>query len=124
MVAYSFKARFADPILDGTKRQTIRAPRKRHARSGEELQLYTGMRTKSCKLIRRAKCLDVSTVRLDFDATRVEVLETGTAWTTIDECNAFAVADGFTDWKDMHAFWRKEHPDIDAFEGVLIRWAV
>jgi len=35
MVAYSFRARFREPILVGAKRQTIRADRKRHARPGE-----------------------------------------------------------------------------------------
>jgi hypothetical protein len=43
MVAYSFNPIFVGPILAGTKRQTIRAERKRHARPGEAMQLYTGM---------------------------------------------------------------------------------
>lgn len=51
MVAYSFKRQFGPPILAGTKGGTIRNDRKRHARPGEELQLYHGMRTKSCTLI-------------------------------------------------------------------------
>ncbi len=47
MVAYSFKKRFAPPILfglthgplaEGMKRQTIRNDRKRHARPAEEIQ--------------------------------------------------------------------------------------
>lgn len=123
MVAYSFKARFAEPILQGTKTQTIRAPRKRHARAGEELQLYTGMRTKQCKLIRRAKCVDVGHVFLSFLNARVEAWDTGTAWTTPDELQAFAEQDGFASWKDLRQFWEKEHPGFDQFEGVLIRWA-
>ena len=52
MVAYSLKPRFIPPILSGAKRQTIRAiSRRRHAIPGETLQLYTGMRTKQCRLI-------------------------------------------------------------------------
>lgn len=79
MVAYSFRQRFVAPIqvglgtiehIPGTeyapKRQTIRANRKRHARPGEELQLYCGMRTKGCFLIGRARCTSVSGVRLQF----------------------------------------------------------
>lgn len=66
MVAYSFKRRFAEPILAGAKRQTIRADRRRHARPGEELQLYTGMRTKSCRLIARRTCVDIQRVILVF----------------------------------------------------------
>lgn len=123
MVAYSFKARFAPPILAGTKRQTIRAERKRHARPGEQLQLYTGMRTRSCKLIGRAPCLSVTSIRLDFQVRRVESLDTGTAWTTAEETDAFAVSDGFADWNAMAAFWAAEHPGIDLFSGVMIRWA-
>lgn len=73
MVAYSFKQRFAPqiiaglqtgPLVVGMKRQTIRADRKRHARPGEELQLYTGMRTRSCQLLGRTTCTAVAPVRL------------------------------------------------------------
>lgn len=66
MVAYSFRARFVVPIEAGTKRQTIRAPRKRHAKPGEEMQLYTGMRTRACRLIRLATCLSVWPVSLSM----------------------------------------------------------
>lgn len=61
MVAYSFNRRFVPAIEAGSKRQTIRAHRRRHARIGEQLQLYTGMRTKACRLIRD----DVVCTRLD-----------------------------------------------------------
>lgn len=36
-------------ILDGSKRQTIRARRKHPPRQGQTAYLYTGMRTKNCK---------------------------------------------------------------------------
>lgn len=121
MVAYSFKARFAEPIKARTKRQTIRAERKRHARIGETLQLYTGMRTRSCKLVGRAICLHVGGVRLDFTTRRVE-FDTGTAITTPDDTDAFARADGFANWREMEAFWRENHPDVKVFSGVIIRW--
>jgi len=73
MVAYSFRARFREPILVGAKRQTIRADRKRHARPGEQLQLYTGMRTRECAIIARALCSQVMPVRIDVDGCRIEV---------------------------------------------------
>ncbi len=121
MVAYSFKARFAEPILAGTKLQTIRADRKRHARPGEELQLYTGMRTKQCKLIRVARCVEVKPVMLAFVSASGAAIRVGDHFQADQE--AFARADGFTDVADMRAFWAKEHPGVDTFEGVLIRWA-
>lgn len=123
MVAYSFKKRFAEPILAGTKTQTIRKPRARHARPGEVVSLYTGMRTKQCKLIARRDCLDVSPIVLDFYHGRVESHATGTAWTTPDALDAFARRDGFADWDALCEFWREEHGALERFEGVLIRWA-
>lgn len=51
MVAYNFAAQFAEAVETRKKRQTIRAPRKdnRHAKVGDKLQLYTGMRTTNCR---------------------------------------------------------------------------
>jgi uncharacterized protein YqfB (UPF0267 family) len=66
VVAYSFQQRFAPPILSGTKQQTIRADRKRHARPGEEMQLYTGMRTKQCELICRTTCISVVPITIEM----------------------------------------------------------
>jgi uncharacterized protein YqfB (UPF0267 family) len=120
MVAYSFKERFAEPITSGTKRQTIRAERKRHARPGEVLQLYQGMRTRHCRLILRAQCLDVKPIRIDL------VEQTVTAGieciNTRKALDAFARRDGFSDWDDMHDFWMIEHSGKETFSGVLITW--
>ncbi|MDO9443068.1 MAG: hypothetical protein Q7T73_19485 [Beijerinckiaceae bacterium] len=120
MVAYSFKKQFGPPILAGTKAQTIRADRKRHARPGEELQLYTGMRTRQCRLIARVPCITVYPCRLDFG---LRMVFANDRWIRTDkDLDAFAVLDGFRSWDVMGAFWRAEHPDVSAFEGVLIRW--
>jgi len=119
MVAYSFKRRFADPILAGTKQQTIRADRRRHARPGEELQLYCGMRTKQCRLIARKTCLYVERVKLSF-FNGGEVI-TDSLGRLVD-LDAFARSDGFEDWDEMHDFWRTEHDDPETFQGVLISW--
>ncbi len=127
MVAYSFKKRFGPPILAGTKAQTIRADRKRHARPGEELQLFTGMRTRSCTLLGRPTCLSVMPVRLCFSKrAATELFEVGGELLSPSAMETFAQADGFEDVEDMARFWWAEHPpgegDHIAFEGVLIRW--
>jgi hypothetical protein len=120
MVAYSFKARFAEPIIAGTKRQTIRAPRRRHAHPGEELQLYTGMRTKQCRLIGRATCESVQRVKLlpftSHGYVRVDGLPVEGG------IYGFARRDGFADWSDLCDFWNQAHPGATIFEGVLIKW--
>lgn len=120
MVAYSFRRRFIEPIRAGTKRQTIRAERKRHARPGEELQLYTGMRTQHCDLIGRARCLRVDPMRLHLSG--------GWVWgptgvlDTSEQLTHFAIGDGFESWPELVQFWVDNHPGIDPFSGVLIIW--
>lgn len=123
MVAYSFQAQFRAPILAGTKRQTVRAPRKRHAREGEEMQLYTGMRTSACRLIGKAICYDVSHITILFNDQDPEgegIITPGFGFAGGIE--GFAVADGFASWAELKAFWRKHHPGVDEFDGVLISW--
>ena len=123
MVAYSFKARFVGAILEGSKVGTIRAEgRRRHAIPGEELQLYTGMRTRSCRLIARATCSSVDHIRLDFGSRGEPVRLNGDAWFRREgELDAFARGDGFRDWEDLRAFWAEAHGQ-PTFSGVWIRW--
>lgn len=68
MVAYSFQAMFCPPIVDRIKRQTIRAlGARRHAREGEDVQLYRGMRTKHCaKIIPDVRCLGIVAALFDL----------------------------------------------------------
>lgn len=134
MVAYSFKPRFVVPIRAGLgldappvplvrpKRQTIRAiGKRRHARPGEQLQLYQGMRTRDCFLIGRATCTKVQEVaiwpsEIDF---RIALDGSDLMPTGIKD---FAKDDGFDDEHDMLAFWHQSHRGLDYFEGVCIRW--
>lgn len=130
MVAYSFKKQFAPLILAGTKAQTIRGDRKRHARPGELLQLFTGMRTRECRRLGEALCTAVERVLIVLPHRRqpprivVNTLEgefvRGATWgVSLDE---FAQQDGFRDFDAMIAFWRENHPGQDEFSGILIRW--
>ncbi len=129
MVAYSLQKRFEERILDGTKFHTIRGHRRRHARPGEELQLYTGMRTRQCRLICRARCVEVQPIVLVFDGRDRFSLPAKDYESVCDPegneraLDRLAVNDGFTDWADLKAFWREQHPGVDRFEGVLISWS-
>lgn len=141
MVAYSFRPQFVAPILVGLghaphaigaefwsprqsyypKRQTIRAVgRRRHARPGDELQLYTGMRTKSCRLIGRARC--VAVVRATIWVADWCVMIEGRGVLGPRQLGTFAREDGFADAAEMAAFWRKEHGPVEKWNGVLITW--
>ncbi len=149
MVAYSFKKQFSWPIKIGLgsakpdsfgaplpKRQTIRAlGKRRHARAGEMLQLYTGMRTKQCQSIGIAKCTQVRDIVITFKKPGMIAIG-GTEMPDGEHqkqahyagggLNDFARKDGFRDWADMVEFWRKTHGTkkggLRTFVGVLIEW--
>lgn len=138
MVSYSFRPRFVAPIQAGTKRQTIRAVRtgrSRHARPGEELQLYTGMRTRQCKLIGKAICKMVTPISIHIPEGMIKLTAPeGTCFDGVapqgmvtqlilqrQQLDDFAALDGFRDWSDMREFWMDTH-DADEFEGVMITW--
>lgn len=123
MVAYNFKARFAPPIIAGTKTQTIRANgRRRHARPGEELQLYTGMRTRGCRLLARPLCTAALPVEIALDVLVLRVTVDGLP---VYDLNTFARRDGFEDSADFQAFWEETHglSEDTPFLGTLIAWA-
>jgi hypothetical protein len=137
MVAYSFKRRFVDRIRVGLssvslsfdpppKLQTIRAiGKRRHARPGEVLQLYTAMRTRQCAKIGDARCVAVTDIRIIFgDSSTYDFIYIGDceAIHDIEQLDCFAVLDGFSCWDDMLQFWSEEHPDVRDFLGVLIQW--
>lgn len=151
MVAYSFHRRFVPLIQSGIKRHTIRPHRKRHARPGEAVQLYTGMRTKACQKILAADpvCGRVDEVRMDlrwwpFDyppcsSHLVQHLMHGKSAISINGMpldsvmsNRVAVADGFEGFTysdgatasplaDMLFWWIGTHGPV-LFDGVMISW--
>lgn len=132
MVAYSFKKRFAVDIYLGTKTHTLRGPRRRHARVGEELQLYTGMRTKSCQLLGLARCDRFKGVYLKFSHYQsfdiFDVIETDPGvfkrfgkLRSLGDPDSFARSDGFADIEDMARFWRDQH-GVSSWEGFLVGW--
>jgi len=146
MVAYSFAPQFRDPVAQLIKRQTVRGPRKRHARPGEPVQLYTAMRTMHCRKLvdRDPTCVSVEPIEISTS----ELLDEGIASIAIagrplgkDEIEAFAAADGFDPgvfgaWQfsgrslDMRPatarywmgwWWMRTH-GLGRFAGVLIKW--
>lgn len=127
MVAYGFKAQFEMPIVTGRKRQTVRAKgKRRHARPGEQLQLYTGLRAKKArKLMADPICTSVAEicvdVRTDWDGFIRAISIDGT-YLTSDEMEAFARADGFTNLHQMGDFWFDSHGE-GVFDGVVIHWS-
>jgi hypothetical protein len=123
MPALNFHSRFVPLIEAGTKNQTIRAPRRDgrpHCLRGDELKLYTGMRTKACRLV---KIVTVTWIE------GVVIYSNGMDWMSRsswlcsshgDFLRAFAIMDGFEGWCEMRDWFDKRHGL--PFQGNLISW--
>lgn len=127
MPALNFKTQFAGDVEMGHKRQSVRAHRKDgrpHCKVGDTLKLYTGMRTKACRLLGEAKVIAVETIKIN--STNMEIngrllpsaLYSRDCETTDNE---FAEADGFEGFMEMADWFQGVHGL--PFEGVVIYWA-
>lgn len=117
MVAYNFQTRFAPAVESGEKTTTFRVlGKRRHARPGEMLQLYTGMRQKGCRLLRTVPCRAALPLVIDRHG-----MVLGGSRLTAGEVDALAKSDGFASGEDMIQ-WVKDTHGVPA-EGVLIEWA-
>lgn len=115
MVAYNFQKRFALKVESREKRQTIRPKgKRRHARPGDALQLYTGMRTKGCRKLLDATCKAAEPVVINPSG-EIYISE-GLVTNPI----VTAKRDGFETVEEFIAFFRDTHGL--PFEGVLVRW--
>jgi len=114
MVAINFSPEFAGPVERGEKRQTIR--RTARCKPGDRLHLYTGQRTKNCRKLLEAICVDVRPVRISAGSLHVDG-----ACLMADTANDFAIADGFEGYGDMWN-WFSERYRTSSFTGYVIRW--
>ncbi len=126
MAILNFQQQFADDVESGSKRQTIRAERKRPVRVEERLHLYTGLRTKRARLLKRALCMEVwgIAIRSTGNVTVYETHHGATGRTLTDtEKEGLARLDGFKGpdaFGEMLAFFRETHGL--PFFGQLIKW--
>lgn len=127
MPALSFQKQFAPAVESGKKLQTVRPLRKvRPFRVGDVAALYTGMRTKNCRLLGSGDVISVEPIEIascDLQAGARAIIRVNIGpWSlSKKEREAFAKADGFTDARDM-ARWFAERYVGAVFRGVLIRW--
>ena len=127
MPAFDFKKQFAEDVETGVKRQTVRAPRKDnqpHCKVGDILKLYTGRRTKSCRLLIEAKCIQVRQIRIEPTQMFVDGKLLPSMIYDRDQFeqtdNEFAEADGFESFMDMAEWFQDQHGL--PFEGIVINW--
>ena len=126
MPALNFCARFAEAVEYGEKLQTVRAVRKDgrpHCKKGDRIRLYTGMRTKQCRLLGEATV--THTARIRIEATEMFINDRRLpsaiyARNCAETDNEFAEADGFESFMDMSRWFEEAHRL--PFVGTVIYW--
>lgn len=97
-------------LLDGTKTQTIRKPRKHPIKVGDKLHIYWNLRMKSCEKLGEAIVTKIVRKQL---------------WRI---CNEDAVKDGFENLEEFDKlFHEKLHPNskmTDLFDVITFRWTL
>lgn len=133
MPAYSFQKQFVAPVESGAKTHTIRGKRKHQPKPGQPFYGYYAMRTKQCRKIIQSVTTRVQDIRIE----RGERIEDRNArdglivyWNVpiitidgerlaLDEAEALARRDGFSDLLEMSDFWP---PKRLPFTGDIIHW--
>lgn len=115
MPAYNFKSKFAPLVECGKKRQTIRKPRKTPTKPGQWLKLYTGMRTKKCRLLGEAICTKVTPIKIHQQFVSLDGRNLA-----IEELIYLARVDGFTTPVEFLLFFEKTYGL--PVEMELIEW--
>lgn len=121
MALLNFQKRFVRKVERGEKTHTIRAMRKRPIKIGEILHLYTGLRHKGARLIKRVTCHRVESITIDacgHECNCDAFIEIAGVVLSDSEREAFAVRDGFKNVNDMLNFWAGRLP----FKGQIIHW--
>lgn len=128
MPSLNFKDCFAEDVEYGIKRQSIRAPRKdgrAHAKVGDTLKLYTGQRTKDCRLLGEATVTRIAKVVIEATGMKLDGRYLPATLISRDQVEPtdgeFAQADGFADFVEMRDFFEELHGL--PFEGVVIYWS-
>lgn len=125
MPALNFNPQFVPYIIDNTKPHTIRERRIKPIVAGHDLRLYTGMRTKTCTLVRDwTPCLGVQPIVIMFGE---GIWIDGEKLDSDDACR-FIYNDGFRSGGAAapSEFWQwfcKGFRLGQVFRGVLISWA-
>ena len=106
MVAISFSV-FKEKIIDDTKKQTIRQPRKHPIKVDDKLQLYWKLRTKETELLKEVICREI--IHIEFG--------------DISFDDGISKDDGFDNCFEMRNFFYSKYPKIeDNDELVIIKW--
>lgn len=119
MPALNFTKDLSEKVLHGIKTQTVRAKRKRPIKVGDKLFLYTGMRTKYCRLLGIGICSDISEIEIRLLS---EDLYINDLKMNEEEKQRFAMADGFNSYKEFMNYFFEKDEDTVVFYGNVYSW--
>lgn len=116
MVAFNFKEEFVDKIISGEKCSTIRSTMR--CKIGDNMQLYTGQRTKKCKLIKEATCVGLADIRIGGGAIWDIIGRIGLIYPNRKPLHE---QEGFKNVEDFENFFKNQY-DTDLYRGYLHAW--
>lgn len=113
---------FADKILSGEKRQTIRkaSPKWSGVEVGDELTLYTGLRTKNCRKLGKAEVESIKDIRIETRKGEYWEVYINNKPICATDIYALSKADGFELMDDFLRFFH-DHYGTN-FKGKIIKW--
>jgi hypothetical protein len=114
MVVFNFSPQFIADVESGRKTQTIRQASRTAA--GDAVQLYTGQRTKDCRKLGDAVCIDSTYIGMIANG-----ITRGDVSRFPRDRDEFAKADGFADYAAMWK-WFSERYETNSFAGYITRW--
>lgn len=123
MPAYNFQRQFVKPILALEKPHTIRPERKNPTEVGDALYLYTGMRTKQCKLIATTPCIDVKWIGIFIRLHTEPFAMIGGNVLSNSELDRLARRDGFASKDDFFTFFLRYPREVREHDLRLIWWS-
>jgi hypothetical protein len=122
MPLLNYKKQFAPMVLDGSKRQTIRARRKdgKDPKPGDTLYNRTGLRTKKCVHLNEPTCKSVEEISISPTGSLITIDE---VLLSLAEMEHLAWDNGFRSlnpaWEMINFF---ENVLGLPFSGLLIKW--
>ncbi len=125
MPLIGFRKEYRESIEQGLKRCTIRKLRKKgNPKAGDDLHLYTGLRTSSCKKIGTFKCTVVTPISIHWKPAELIILD-GKPLSPAD-AQHLAKKDGFVSIDTFMDFFKgtynKYAEHQEGLDGLLIEW--
>ena len=119
MPLYGVQKQFVPMILDGSKPHTIRRKQKRPTKVGDVLYLYSDLRTKKCQFVLQDTCKKIVPIVIYPELGQVRL---DGRLLQLHELLHFAVQDGFANYMEFFAFFRRYPQEVLEREMEVIYW--